>query len=89
MNDPLRFDFITELCGYMESYSISLSEAARRGNAEACRAYFECLRATARDLNKTLQEVENGLEADARHTNERDRVKDGGSADALSGDKQQ
>jgi hypothetical protein len=85
-HDALRFDFIVESAELLASYSISLSEAGRRSNAEACRVYFDCLRAIARDLNKTLSEVENGLEGQSRQTNGGMRVEGGRVDDALRGD---
>ena len=88
-HDPLRFDFILESSELLASYSISLSEAAHRGNAEACRAYYRCLQAVARDLNKTLVEVENGLASEARQADERKRVEGGGTDGEVRRDKQQ
>lgn len=56
--NQLRMDFIRECADLMESYSVCLSEAARRGNHESARIYFECIRTVGRDLAKTLAEIE-------------------------------
>ena len=61
--DPLRFSFIIELSVLMESYCRSLGEAANRGNEAQTRAYFKCLQAVARDLNRTLCEIEEQAKA--------------------------
>lgn len=57
-HDPLRFDYITECSRMLGSYARSIDEAAYRGNEKAVRVYFECLRAVAKDLDKTLKEIE-------------------------------
>ena len=88
-HDPLRFDFIQESAELIASYSISLSEASRRSNAESCRVYFDCIRAIARDLNKTLQEIENGVATEARRADERKRVEASRDNDAVRGNQQQ
>ena len=62
-HDPLRFDYIIECSVLMESYSRSLGEAAYRGNEAQTRAYFKCLQMVARDLNKTLCEIEEQAKA--------------------------
>ena len=89
-HDPLRFEFVVECSELLASYSISLSEAACRSNEQSCRAYFEAIRAVARDLNKTLSEIESGaakarMEADARHANERGGSQASGTDDAVRG----
>lgn len=94
MSDPLRFDFIVECSELLASYSISLSEAARRENEASCRCYFDALRAIARDLNKTLVEVENGaaktrISADARHADAGKRTEARRTDDAVRRDNEQ
>jgi len=94
--DFLRFEFISQSSELIASYSVSLAEAARRGNPQAARVYFDCIRAVARDLNKTLQEVENEeagrkarVEANAGHSDERNGAKARGNNDAVRRDHQQ
>ncbi|MEN9393195.1 MAG: hypothetical protein RLZZ104_1538 [Pseudomonadota bacterium] len=65
-DDPLRFDFIIECSQMLGSYSRSIDEAAFRGNEKAVRVYFECLRAVAKDLEKTLREIEQAQQQQAK-----------------------
>jgi hypothetical protein len=63
IHDWLRHQFIYECAGIIAEHSEDIQSAARRGNEEAIRMHFECIRLVARDLEKTLREIELQVEA--------------------------
>lgn len=64
--DALRHQFIIECADDLQSYAISLSEAARRENAHSCRVYFDCIKALGRSIAATLAEIEASEKADSK-----------------------
>jgi hypothetical protein len=62
ITDFLRFDYIIECSEVIEAHARMLGDAASTGNESAARAHFECIRLAAKDLDKTLREIERQTE---------------------------
>jgi hypothetical protein len=54
----LRQQFIHECAQIIAEHADMISDASRTGNEAAARAHFECIRLAAKDLDKTLREIE-------------------------------
>lgn len=58
MADWLRWQFIHECAETIAEHADMLGHCARTGNDVSARTHFECIRLTAKQLEKTLKEVE-------------------------------
>lgn len=54
----LRQQFIHECAQIIAEHADMISDASRTGNEQAARMHFECIRLAAKDLDKTLREIE-------------------------------
>lgn len=69
----LRQQFIHECAQIIAEHADMISDASRTGNEQAARMHFECIRLAAKDLDKTLKEIERGVSTGSRQPDEGQR----------------